>query len=199
MKSKHDIREYQCVACEATFTGYREDAMTVYSTVENEHRPERLHVSGCPACGCDDCMEVDTTEPDDDNGYGDDLDGVAVEAVGVGTKSGESAGTSCTSTPSEEQLSYGLPPSPRYYEVVIQPCASGFGEWAPSEANGEAWDDIDNLESEIRASVDVLEWAELEGTDEDIRGRIHRQSELIQIFAWLDDDGRICYSGIVEG
>ena len=157
MKQKHDIREYQCVSCNATFTGYREDSMTVYSTVENEHRPERLHVSGCPQCGCDDCCEVDT-EPSD-----------------------------------------ALPPSPLYYEVTIQPCASGFGEYQLSEANGEGWDDIDNLDSEIRASVDVIEWAELECTDADIRGRIHRQNELVRLFAWRIDDGRICYCGIVEG
>lgn len=256
MKIKHDIREYQCVSCNATFTGYREDCMTVYSTVENEHRPERLHVSGCPACGCDDCMEVEPDEVDDgDDGYGDDLevitnhysngavltvngkvisyavigertvytgmmiypeyrehiltfanlfptyrrlaivDGVAVEAVGVGTKSKGSAGTLSTpQTPSTPST-----PSPRYYEVVIQPCASGFGEWAPSEANGEGWDDVDNLESEIRSSVDVIEWATLENTDADIRGRIHRQNELLRLFAWRDDDGALHYSGIVEG
>lgn len=271
MKSQRDIREFECVSCNATFTGYK-DGMDVYSTVENESRPERLHVSGCPQCGCDDCNEVENDEVDD--GYGDDLEGSTAEvstAEGgtVDTKREECAGTCSTPLPpsphyvpcitDDERVQWieqnpslcswwkstnhtmtrfielwhdhidyyikndliangvklmmvdeptqaddvmPLSPSPSpsslFYEVLIQPCASGFGEWAPSEANGEGWDDIDNLDSEIRASVDVMDWAELENTDADIRGRIHRQSELMQIFAWRDDEGGLHYGGIVE-
>lgn len=84
-----------------------------------------------------------------------------------------------------------------YNEVIITPCASGFGEYAVSEANGEAWADIDDLEAAIREAVCLIDWEEIEGTELDISGRIHGESALIRKYAWREADGTIHYCGII--
>ena len=167
-----EYRLFECVACGATFHGYK-DGMAVFCNAENANRPEHLHVSGCPQCGCDDCMEVEPEE-DDDGGYGDDLDDL--DALDEQT-------AAVTAT--------------LYKEVVIKPCSSGFGEYEPSEANGEGWDDLTALLSEVMQNVEVVPWDEL-APDEDIRGHIHRESELVEVIPWRDDAGDLHYIGIVE-
>lgn len=84
-----------------------------------------------------------------------------------------------------------------YNEVLITPCASGFGEWQVGEANGESWDDINDLEAAIRDAVDLMDWDDIEGSELDISGRIHGESSLIRKYAWRDADGTIHYCGII--
>lgn len=84
-----------------------------------------------------------------------------------------------------------------FNEVLITPCASGFGEYEVSEASGEAWADIDDLEAALRDAVDLLDWEDIEGTELDISGRIHGESSLVRKYCWRDDAGDIHYCGIV--
>ena len=84
-----------------------------------------------------------------------------------------------------------------FNEVLITPCASGFGEYEVSEANGEAWADIDDLEAALRLAVNLIDWADIKNTDLDISGRIHGESCLVRKYAWRDDAGDIHYCGII--
>lgn len=153
MSVKHETHEYECAGCNATFTGYLEDGC-VYSSCENEGRPEQFHASGCPACGCEDIREVDEE-------------------------------------PSDEQEQPTL-----FNEVLITPSYSGFGEYEVSEANGEGWADIDDLEAALRSAVNLIDWVDIENTDLDISGRIHGESCLVRKYCWREADGDIHYCGI---
>lgn len=84
------------------------------------------------------------------------------------------------------------------YEVSIQACASGFGEFQCQPINGEGWADASDLLSEI--SSNGIEFWEL-GADEliegaeDIRGRIHNEPE--RVFAARQGDS-IFYFGLTS-
>lgn len=87
-----------------------------------------------------------------------------------------------------------------FKEVCITPCASGFGEYEVGEANGDGYADIGCLLAQVYdANVDnyVVEehdWAE----DENIRGRIHNEDQLVCMWYVLTGADEYRYYGIVE-
>ncbi len=86
-----------------------------------------------------------------------------------------------------------------FYEVVIEACAAGFGEYQVSPINGEGWVDECDLEAAMRqAGCDLYELGvdDLPEGVEDIRGSIH--NEPTRVFAAVGEDGSVAYSGIVE-
>jgi hypothetical protein len=89
-----------------------------------------------------------------------------------------------------------------FYEVSIQACPSGFGEFQCQPINGEGWADVNELLTEITSNNDhVFELTDevvdsaLPGQADDIRGRIHNEPD--RVFAIVDGD-RVFYFGIVE-
>ena len=101
-----------------------------------------------------------------------------------------------------------------FYEVSIQACPSGFGEFQCQRCsteerrvfaqpiNGEGWADVNELLTEITSNNDhVFELTDeivdsaLPGQADDIRGRIHNEPD--RVFAIVDGD-RVFYFGIVE-
>ena len=87
----------------------------------------------------------------------------------------------------------------KYYEVVLRPCAAGFGEWERAGSEGDGYRSPMEILSE--AFGDGAEWWTL-GVDAlppdvpDIRGRIHDEPRAV--YAYRQDDGSIAYFGIEE-
>lgn len=87
-----------------------------------------------------------------------------------------------------------------YYEVAIQPSPSGFGEYQCLPPNGDGWEDVDDLLTEITSqNHHVFELADdmldvLPGQIEDIRGRIH--NEPARVFGIVHPDNSVSYFGI---
>lgn len=86
-----------------------------------------------------------------------------------------------------------------YKETIISSCSSGFGMYESGEYNGERWEDVNDLLSEI--SGNGIDWYEL-GEDElpegieNIIGKIYNQPN--RIFGYLDENGESRYFGISE-
>ena len=79
--------------------------------------------------------------------------------------------------------------------TLLKPCSGGFVEWELAELNGEGWDDLDNLISEIGQNVELVEWEDWTGTDP--RGAIHCESDTCWIRPWMDADGCEHFAAIV--
>lgn len=84
-----------------------------------------------------------------------------------------------------------------YKEVDIIPHTDRPGMWEISDANGDTWDDLTDLLAAVMQNIEVVPWDEL-APDEDIRGHIHRETNLVEIIPWRDDDGDLHYIGIIE-
>lgn len=93
-----------------------------------------------------------------------------------------------------------------FYEVTIEPCSSGFGEYQCLPINGDGWGCDTELLRAIEGDngeVFLLGRDELPAGCEDIRGRIH--NEPARVYAYSPDqrylteaDRRWWYFGIVE-
>ncbi|MCP3885121.1 MAG: hypothetical protein GY700_06535 [Propionibacteriaceae bacterium] len=89
----------------------------------------------------------------------------------------------------------------KYHEITIAPHHSGFGMWQAGIPCGLAWDDADDLLTEIIASFpgDVYELgiAELPSGVTNICGSIY--DEPSRVFALVaDEDDAVTYCGIDE-
>ena len=88
-----------------------------------------------------------------------------------------------------------------YKECRLQPSENGLGEYQPGESDGETWDNEGDLVDAMRGGVAPADLYEL-GVDElpegieDIRGRIQNEPE--RVFGWLDEQGGVQYTCIVQ-
>ncbi|HUM37201.1 MAG TPA: hypothetical protein PLQ85_10055 [Anaerolineae bacterium] len=92
-------------------------------------------------------------------------------------------------------------PATKFFEVSIQPAWSGFGEYQTSAANGEGYEDAEDILAEYDGPGTRYELGvdNLPDDVEDIRGRIH--NEPARVFALQHGDGGegsgVMYFGIV--
>jgi hypothetical protein len=86
----------------------------------------------------------------------------------------------------------------KFYEVAINPCSSGFGEYEMGEIGGKPWADAEELISECRQNTDVYEIGEDDLPDglDNINNCTHNARG--RFFGWLDSQEEPHYFAIVE-